>query len=115
MKSKSIVEAQFDISTYRLEYFLVENELDYSDICIVRREIASNGKSRAFINDTPVSLIQLRDLTVHLLDIHSQHENLLLATENYQLHFVDAVAQNQKELEAYQKAYQQWVQAEKKS
>ncbi|MGC3978857.1 MAG: DNA repair protein RecN [Paludibacteraceae bacterium] len=112
-ESKSIVEAQFDISTYRLEYFFVQNELDYSDICIVRREIASNGKSRAFINDTPVSLIQLRDLTVHLLDIHSQHENLLLATENYQLHFVDAVAQNQKELEAYQKAYQQWVQAEK--
>ncbi|VBB44895.1 DNA repair protein RecN [uncultured Paludibacter sp.] len=107
---KSVVEALFEIKNYNLQPFFEQNELDYTDVCTVRREITSNGKSRAFINDTPVSLIQLRDLTVHLLDIHSQHENLLLSTENYQLNFVDAVAQNQIELENYQKTYQKWLQ-----
>lgn len=110
---KSVVEAQFEIKNYRLQSFFDQNELDYADVCVVRREITSNGKSRVFINDTPVSLIQLRDLAAHLLDIHSQHENLLLSTENYQLDFVDAVIQNQKELFDYQKFYREWQQAEK--
>ena len=90
-EQKSVVEATFEIKNYSLQSFFEQNELDYSDVCEVRREISSSGKSRAFINDTPVSLTQLRDLTIHLLDIHSQHENLLLATENYQLNFVDAI------------------------
>lgn len=110
---KSVVEAIFEIKNYRLQSFFEQNELDYNDVCEVRREITSNGKSRAFVNDTPVSLIQLRDLTIHLLDIHSQHENLLLATENYQLNFVDSVAQNQIEIVNYQKTYQNWLQADK--
>lgn len=112
-EQKSVVEALFEIKNYRLQPFFEENQLDYADVCGVRREITANGKSRAFINDTPVSLIQLRDLTVHLLDIHSQHENLLLSTENYQLNFVDAVAQNEQELAAYGQKFQAWQQAEK--
>lgn len=112
-ETKSIVEAIFEIKNYKLHPFFELHDLDYFDVCEVRREITTNGKSRAFINDTPVSLIQLRDLTVHLLDIHSQHENLLLATENYQLHFIDAVAQNQNELDNYQKTYLEWIQADK--
>ncbi len=112
-EQKSVVEAQFEIKNYRLQSFFEQNGLDYADVCEVRREITANGKSRAFINDTPVSLVQLRDLTVHLLDIHSQHENLLLSTENYQLNFVDAIAQNGKELADYGQTYQAWQQAEK--
>lgn len=112
-EQKSVVEALFEIKNYRLQPFFEENQLDYADVCSVRREITANGKSRAFINDTPVSLIQLRDLTVHLLDIHSQHENLLLSTENYQLNFVDAVAQNEQELAVYGQKFQAWQLAEK--
>ena len=112
-EQKSVVEAQFEIKNYRLQSFFEQSGLDYADVCEVRREITANGKSRAFINDTPVSLVQLRDLTVHLLDIHSQHENLLLSTENYQLNFVDAIAQNGKELTDYGQTYQAWQQAEK--
>ncbi|MBP1638412.1 MAG: replication and repair protein RecN, partial [Bacteroidetes bacterium] len=90
---KSVVEANFEIGNYHLQSFFDENELDYSDICQIRREITVAGKSRAFINDTPVSLNLLRDLSNRLLDIHSQHENLLLSTEDYQLQVVDTIAQ----------------------
>ena len=89
---KSIVEAAFEIGNYRLQPFFEENELDYSPVCQVRREITVTGKSRAFVNDTPVSLNVLRELSLRLLDIHSQHENLLLSTENYQLQVVDTIA-----------------------
>lgn len=113
-EEKCIVEATFQIRKNHLTSFFDKYDLDYSEVCGVRREITSNGKSRVFINDTPVSLNQLRELTVHLLDIHSQHENLLLASENYQLNFVDAVAQNQLELATYEQAYHAWLLADKK-
>lgn len=113
-EDKCVVEAIFDVANNHLQPFFEKYELDYSEVCSVRREITSSGKSRVFINDTPVSLNQLRELTVHLLDIHSQHENLLLATENYQLNFVDAVAQNYSELSGYDQAYQAWLTADKK-
>ena len=102
---KSIVEANFEIKNYRLQSFFIDNELDYNDNLQIRREITTTGKSRAFVNDTPVSLNVLRDLSNRLLDIHSQHENLLLSTENYQLQVVDTIAKNQTELIAFQTAF----------
>ena len=108
---KSVVEANFEIGNYHLQSFFDENELDYSDICQIRREITVAGKSRAFINDTPVSLNLLRDLSNRLLDIHSQHENLLLSTEDYQLQVVDTIGQNYAELLAYQTSFYQWNKA----
>ena len=108
---KSVVEAAFEIGNYRLQPFFEENELDYSPVCQVRREITVTGKSRAFVNDTPVSLNVLRELSLRLLDIHSQHENLLLSTENYQLQVVDTIAQNQTELTDYQVAFDEWNKA----
>ena len=80
-EDKCIVEAEFDISAYpHLSSFFAENELDYDKRnCLIRRELAPSGKSRAFINDTPVSLITLKELSSQLIDIHSQHENLLLS------------------------------------
>ena len=96
---KCIIEAHFDISAYKhLSTFFVENELDFANECIIRREITANAKSRAFINDTPVSLIVLKQLSSQLIDIHSQHENLLIANEGYQREVLDTVAQNQTEL-----------------
>ena len=109
---KSVVEAGFEIENYNLKSFFEENELDYNPVCLVRREITINGKSRAFINDTPVSLNALRDLSNRLLDIHSQHENLLLSTEDYQLQVVDAIARNKTELSDYQQAYEAWNKAQ---
>ncbi|NDV47442.1 DNA repair protein RecN [Paludibacter sp. 221] len=103
---KCFIEAYFDIKAYNLEPFFVENELDYDvDNCFIRRELTANGKSRAFVNDTPVSLTQLRDLSSRLIDIHSQHENLLLSNELYQLNVVDTIAQNSKLLAAYKDKY----------
>ena len=85
-EEKAIVEAEFDIRDYRLEHFFEINELDFHpEQCIIRREITASGKSRAFINDTPVSLQLLRELSAKLIDIHSQHENLLLSDDQYQL------------------------------
>lgn len=108
---KSVVEAGFEIKNYSLQSFFDENDLDYSGLCIIRREISINGKSRAFVNDTPVSLNMLRELSDKLLDIHSQHENLLLSTENYQLQVVDSVAQNKPELVAYLDTFNNWNKA----
>ena len=108
---KSIVEAEFDVKNYSLKSFFENNDLDYNDACLIRREIATNGKSRAFINDTPVPLNLLRELSDKLLDIHSQHENLLLSTENYQLMVVDAVAQNINELTDFKQSFTEWTEA----
>lgn len=110
-EQKSVVEAVFDLKNYSLNSFFEENELDYSETCIVRREITTNSKSRAFVNDTPVSLNLLRELSNRLIDIHSQHENLLLSTENYQLQLVDAVAENNAELSDYFSAFELWNKA----
>ncbi len=114
-KGKSVVEAVFDISAYQyLKAFFESNDLDYEPTdCIIRREMTANGKSRAFINDTPVSLNILRGLTSRLIDIHSQHENLLLSNAAYQLEVVDTVAQNNSLLQNYRAKYHQWKADEK--
>lgn len=89
---KCIVEGSFDIKNYSLQSFFSENELDYLDKTVIRREVSPEGKSRAFINDTPVNLAQLRELTLQLIDIHSQHETLTLNESMYQLRVLDAFA-----------------------
>lgn len=113
-RKKCIIEAHFDLSRYHMEDFFERNEIDYdpSD-CILRREVSSSGKSRAFINDTPVSLNAMRDLGDQLIDIHSQHQNLLLQKEDFQLNVVDIIADDAKLRADYQKAYNLWLSAKK--
>ena len=105
-KDKCIVEAIFSISDYDhdfIDHFLKDNDLDSNgDECILRREININGKNRAFINDTPVILSSLKELGEHLMDIHSQHQNLMLNKEDFQLNVIDIFAQNKKILTEYQ-------------
>lgn len=108
--AKCIIEARFDISNYHMQSFFEENELDYEDECILRRELYASGKSRAFINDTPAQLAQMKELGEQLIDIHSQHQNLLLNKEGFQLSVLDLLSHNEKILEAYQRAYKQWKQ-----
>ena len=105
-ETKAVVEAQFDITGYNLKPLFEDNNLDYDNTCIIRRELMQNGKSRAFVNDTPVSLSVLRSLSDRLIDIHSQHENLLLRDDSFQLSVVDAVADNETQLQEYTKAYE---------
>jgi DNA repair protein RecN (Recombination protein N) len=109
-EDKCIVEALFDLSNYKhLRSFFDNNELDFDGVnCLVRRELSGSGKSRAFINDTPVALNILKDLTTDLIDIHSQHENLLLSHVSYQLEVLDTVAHNQTELQTYKDSYHLW-------
>ena len=105
---KCVIEAQFDISAYDLEAFFAQNDLEYdASATIIRREIYATGKSRAFVNDTPVQLPLLRQLGSHLIDIHSQHQNLLLGQDAFQLSVVDALAHNQAEYASYRAAYDQ--------
>ena len=99
--SKCVVEATFDVEPYRLEALFDELDVDYSASTIVRREILPNGKSRAFVNDTPVGLQQLRTLTSRLIDIHSQHENLMLSNSDFQLDIVDTLADTADDLHQY--------------
>ena len=99
--SKCVVEATFDVEPYRLEALFDELDVDYSASTIVRREILPNGKSRAFVNDTPVGLQQLRTLTSRLIDIHSQHENLMLSNSDFQLDIVDTLADTADDLHKY--------------
>ena len=104
--AKTIVEAAFDIGGYRLERFFSENDIDWFDNeCLLRRELSPNGRSRAFINDTPVQLNVLRELSTRLLDIHSQHSNMLLSVPAFQLSILDSLATNDNLLEEYLKAY----------
>lgn len=107
--SKCFVEAEFDISSNNLEQFFKENDLEYvANSCLLRREIYSNGKSRAFVNDSPVSLNVLKDLTSQLIDIHSQHQNLLLGDERFQMNVVDAAADNQGDMEGFRNSFQKF-------
>lgn len=98
---KCTAEGVFDIRNYNLRNFFVENELDYEDVTILRREITPQGKSRAFVNDTPVSVKMLSDLGARLIDIHSQHQNLELNEKHFQLRLVDLVAGNESQLKEY--------------
>ncbi|MDM8309058.1 DNA repair protein RecN [Phocaeicola barnesiae] len=109
--TKCIVEARFRIATYGLEDFFTENDIEYDEEeCIIRREVSANGKSRAFINDTPASLSQMKILGEKLIDVHSQHQNLLLNKEGFQLNILDILAQDEKELSDYQKSYREYRQ-----
>ncbi len=107
--SKCVIEAHFNISSYQMQSFFEENELEYdSNECILRRELQATGKSRAFINDSPASLILMKELGEQLIDVHSQHQNLLLNKENFQLNVLDALAGDEKELSDYKEAYQSY-------
>ncbi|MFO7922322.1 MAG: DNA repair protein RecN [Bacteroidales bacterium] len=108
---KCIVEGEFEISQYALESFFSDNQLDYDNISIVRREINETGKSRAFINDTPVNLNVLRDLGTRLVDIHSQHHNLILTGSRFQLDVIDVVAGNAVIFESYKQRYGEYISA----
>lgn len=85
-----------------------ENELEYEPECILRREVQSSGKSRAFINDTPASLTQMKELGEQLIDVHSQHQNLLLNKEGFQLNVLDILSHNEEALDVYHHLYQDW-------
>ena len=111
---RCVVEAHFDLSKYSMRQFFDDNDIDYdADDCIVRREITASGKSRAFINDSPVSLAMLKELGEQLIDVHSQHQNLLLGKQDFQLNVVDIIADNQKELTNYRAAYSDMKDKEK--
>ncbi len=108
-QKKCIVEGEFRISEYNLKDFFYNNELDYEAITTIRREITPEGKSRAFINDTPVNLNILKEIGARLVDIHSQHETLTLNNSSFQLSVVDAFAENAKELSKYKTNYNDFV------
>ena len=110
--SKCVIEARFDISAYGMEPFFEDNELEYEEECILRREVYASGKSRAFINDTPASLVQMKELGEQLIDVHSQHQNLLLNKEGFQLNVLDILSHNDEQLSAYQSLYREWKHAQ---
>ncbi len=102
-EEKCVIEAQFEIGKYNLKEFFEANDLDYEDETIIRREILPSGKSRAFINDSPVNLQELQDLSLYLIDIHSQQQTHELSDENVQFKIIDAIANNGDSIEQYQK------------
>ena len=108
-EKKCTIEAHFDLSHYGFESFFEDNDIDFEpEDTIIRRELTANGKSRAFINDTPVSLQMMRILGEQLIDIHSQHQNLLLQKDDFQLNVVDIIAQDSAALSAYHSSYQHY-------
>ena len=109
---KCVVEGRFDVAGLDLENFFSENDLDYDDETLIRREITESGKSRAFVNDTPVNLAVLRALSARLVDIHSQHQNLLLNDSRFRLEIVDAYAQNHSLLKQYAQAFSDYKKVE---
>lgn len=110
-EKKTVVEAEFDVSAYGLKGFFDENDLDYADRTEIRREILDSGKSRAFVNDTPVNLNTLKELGQRLTDIHSQHQTLEIGYEDFQIGLIDAYAKNGSQLAEYGAVYQKWQQA----
>lgn len=113
-EKKCVIEAHFDLSRYDFESFFTDNAIDFEPAdTILRRELSDNGKSRAFINDSPVSLQAMRTLGEQLVDIHSQHQNLLLQQENFQLNVLDIIADNSQQLKEYTQAFELYKQTEK--
>ena len=111
--AKCVVEAAFDVSALGIQEFFEENDIDFDgEECILRREVTAAGKSRAFINDTPVPAARLKEIGALVIDIHSQHRNLLIGREDYLLDTLDTVAANSAEKAAYEEAYAQWRKAE---
>lgn len=106
---KCVIEATFDVSKYKLEEFFHTNDLEYDpEICILRRELFASGKSRAFVNDSPVSLTVMKELGGRLIDIHSQHQNLLLGDNRFQLKVIDVMAENEILLILYRKEFRHY-------
>lgn len=108
LEDKCVVEAQFDVSRYGLKGFFAENDLDYEDNMFIRREITPSGKSRAFVNDTPVTLNILQDLSSTLVDLHQQFENLDIHQVSFQLRLLDALAENKGRLDEYRRGFTQY-------
>lgn len=113
-QDKCVIEAHFDLSKYNMADFFNRNDIDFeADDTIIRRELTASGKSRAFINDTPVSLSVMRELGESLIDIHSQHQNLLLQKEDFQLNVIDIIGEDNKQLTAYKQGYDEFRKSEK--
>ena len=111
---KCVMEAEFDLSKYSMEDFFTENDIEFDQTeCIIRRELTATGKSRAFINDTPVQLSMLKELGERLVDVHSQHQILLLNKQDFQLSVVDILADDSKELSQYQSTFTQYHDTQK--
>lgn len=110
--AKCVIEARFEIANYGMQSFFEDNDLEYEEECILRREVYASGKSRAFINDTPASLVQMKELGEQLIDVHSQHQNLLLNKEGFQLNVLDLLAHDEEELSKYQSCYREWKQVQ---
>ena len=109
---RCVIEAHFDLSRYQMEAFFEENDIEYdAEDCIIRRELTAAGKSRAFINDTPVQLSMLKELGERLVDVHSQHQNLLLNKQDFQMSVLDIIADDAQQLTAYQESYNAYHQA----
>lgn len=111
-KSKCIIEAHFDLSKYNMADFFTNNDIEYdAEDCIIRRELTAAGKSRAFINDTPEPLSLVKKLGEHLIDIHSQHQNLMLNSEDFQLNVLDIISQDKTLVNEYNETYDKYLQA----
>ena len=109
---RCVIEAHFDLSRYHMEAFFEENDIEYdANDCIIRRELTSAGKSRAFINDTPVQLSMLKELGERLVDVHSQHQNLLLNKQDFQMSVLDIIADDARQLADYKQTYDAFHQA----
>ena len=107
--SRCVIEAEFYLEGFGLETFFSENDFDFEGhTCTLRRELTSAGKSRAFINDTPATVAQLKELGSHIIDIHSQHQNLLLANENFQMEILDILGNNEERIKQYSTIYQEY-------
>lgn len=109
--NKCIIEARFNVQNYELEEIFQEHDIEYDkEVCILRREVSANGKSRAFINDTPASLTQMKEIGDKLIDIHSQHQNLLLNKEDFQINILDILAGNETDVAQYKATYKEYKQ-----
>ena len=105
---KCVIEGHYDIAGYFIQNIFEEEELDYDKTCIIRREISPQGKSRAFVNDTPVNLETLKRITSELMDVHSQHDSIAIGSNEYQLKIVDTFSQNEDKLSAYKQHFKQF-------
>ena len=107
-EKKCVIEAHFNLSQYDFKAYFEDNDIDYDDECIIRRELTANGKSRAFVNDQPVALTMLKELGEQLVDVHSQHQNLLLNKHDFQLNVIDIIANNKDLIQQYTLLFNEW-------
>ena len=107
-EKKCVIEAHFNLSQYDFKAYFEDNDIDYDDECIIRRELTANGKSRAFVNDQPVALTMLKELGEQLVDVHSQHQNLLLNKHEFQLNVIDIIANNKDLIQQYTLLFNEW-------